>query len=182
MFRLFICAASGILSAEESELDRSGPNDIQKMKRHDKIKEASTPYMISLFLSLAFLMDWINLLESTVSFWISYKFFRVEFSSLCDWPWRLNLMSLAISSHSYPTCFASSRCRLFCRRTRSCFLMPSWVSRSSISWQILEVSMFEYHLIYLQLNHLFHIRSSLTPPIEFSLSTFLLYRILTCAC
>ena len=88
--------------------------------KHDSISIEMIPHSINLFLNLAALIDLISLLEMIMSFCISYRFFRVEFSSLSDWLYRLNLMSLAILSHSIPTAFAFSSSLLFCSRILSC--------------------------------------------------------------
>jgi len=55
----------------------------------------------------------IRLLAVSMLRCIPNKFYKVEFSSLSDYYFRLNLISLAMSSHSDPTIFASSNVYLF---------------------------------------------------------------------
>ena len=81
---------------------------------------ATMPHRISLFFMRADLIKFTKRLDLTMSFYMPNKFFIVLFSSLSVCDLRLNFMSLAMSSHSRPTCLASSSLFLSRSKTRSC--------------------------------------------------------------
>ena len=94
----------------------SPPKMLYKIKNTRRPKTAYTPHKTYLFLLLCLLMALKSLLEIEVSFWISWRFFRVRFCIWEVWPYKLTLISFATSKVAYPTYFASSRC-IFCRKS-----------------------------------------------------------------
>ena len=101
-------------------------------RMHSEMKSA-TPYIMILFFVLSVLIMFSNLFAIFVSAYIEYRFFNTEF---CIWSvcfFRLNFMSLAMSSQASPTDFACSKslfCYLKATPSRVCMLSISYTQRS----------------------------------------------------